>query len=89
MNSRRRRLFQYFALTATYSPAAEPEQATTIQALRNLTTASGTNLTDARLEVLKPILERRKAQLRTLRDFEIADSIAPTLTIKEQNNGRK
>jgi hypothetical protein len=35
----------------------------------------GANLSDERLEVLRPVLERRLAQLETLRSFEVDDSV--------------
>ncbi len=34
-------------------------------------------LSDERMRVLRPILERREAQLQALRDFSIDDSISP------------
>lgn len=35
-------------------------------------------LTEERLRVLAPVLERRRAQLKTLRAYPLADSVAPT-----------
>ena len=89
MTENRRHLLQYFALTAAYSPLATAQDpATTIEALRQVSTAHGVNLTDARLLVLKPVLEQRKVQLRVLRDFQIDDSITPTHLLPVPTNGR-
>ena len=75
----RRRLFQSLALTAGYSAAAQgAEPVITLDALRNVSVAHGTNLSDDRLRVLKPVLEHRLPQLRTLREFEVEDAVAPT-----------
>jgi len=70
---------QSLALTAGGSSAAEgAEPAVTLDVLRNVSAAHGTNLSDDRLRVVKPVLERFLPQLRALRDFEIDDSVAPT-----------
>ena len=75
----RRRLFQSLALTVCYSKAgkgAEPE--ITLNVLRDVSTLYGTNLSDDRLRVVKPVLEQRLSQLQLIRDFEFDDTIAPT-----------
>ena len=89
MTENRRRLLQYFALTAAYSPLTTAQDpATTMEALRQVATSHGVNLTDARLLVLKPVLEQRKAQLRMLRDFQIDDAITPTHSLPVPTYGR-
>ena len=80
MSITRRTLFQSFTLAAASTPASQSAEPTTItlDLLRNVATAHGTNLSDERLRVLKPVLERRIPQLRDLRDFEFDDGVAPT-----------
>lgn len=65
----RRRVFQSLALTAAAGSAA----AATPEQLRAVGNAHGLPLSDERLRLLAPILERREAQLKTLREFEIDD----------------
>ena len=75
----RRRLFQALALTGGYSTkAAGAEPSITLDSLRTVSAAHGANLSDDRLRVVKPVLEQRLSQLRSLRDFEVDDSVAPT-----------
>jgi hypothetical protein len=79
MTINRRRLFQSLALTVCYSQAgrgAEPE--ISLNVLRDVSKFYGTNLSDDRLRVVKPVLEQRLSQLRLIRDFEFDDTIAPT-----------
>ena len=80
MSVSRRRLFHSLALAAGATPAATSADppAITLEVLRNVSVAHGTNLSDERLRVLKPVLERRISQLRALRDFEFEDTVAPT-----------
>jgi hypothetical protein len=82
MTVTRRRLFQSLALTGTAAAGAEP--AIPLDVLRNVSAAHGTNLTDDRLRVVKPVLENRLPQLRTLRDFEVDDTVAPTQGILDK-----
>jgi hypothetical protein len=49
-----------------------------LEAIRNIAAAHGLNLSDERLRVLQPVLERRLPQLRSLRDIGIDDQVAPT-----------
>ena len=85
MTVSRRRLFQSLALTAGYGTAAEgAEPAITLDVLRNVSAAHGTNLSDDRLRVVKPVLEHRLSQLRALRDFEVDDTVAPTQGILDK-----
>jgi hypothetical protein len=79
MTVSRRRLFQSLALIGGRSTAAEGQQSgITLDVLRNVSAAHGTNLSDDRLRVVKPVLEHRLPQLRALRDFEVDDTVEPT-----------
>lgn len=79
MTVSRRRLLQSLALTAGSSTAAEgAEPAIALEALRNVSAAHGANLSDDRLRIVQPVLERRAAQLQALRDFEVDDTVEPT-----------
>ena len=79
MTVSRRRLFQSVALAGGCGAAAEGAEPTiTLDVLRNVSAAHGTNLSDDRLQVVKPVLENRLPQLRSLRDFEVDDTVAPT-----------
>jgi hypothetical protein len=74
----RRRLFSSLTLAAAYSAAAETkEPALTMEVLRSVSAAHGKNLSDDRLRVLKPVLERRLPRLRALRSFEFDDKVEP------------
>jgi hypothetical protein len=85
MTVSRRRLFQSLALTGGCSTVAEgAESAITLDVLRNVSAAHGTNLSDDRLQVVKPVLEHRLPQLQALRDFEIDDTVAPTQGILDK-----
>jgi hypothetical protein len=78
----RRRLFQYLALSGGCSAASEAaEPAIGLDVLRNVSAAHGTILSDDRLRVIKPVVEKRFSELRAIRDFEIADNVAPTAGI--------
>ena len=78
MSISRRRLFRSLALAAGCTPTVQgAETAITLDTLRNVSVAHGTNLSDERLRVLKPVLERRIPQLRALRDFEFDDAVGP------------
>ena len=79
MTVSRRRLFQSLALIGGCSTAAEgAEPSITLEVLRDVSAAHGTNLSDDRLRVVKPVLEHRLPQLQAFRDFEVDDAIAPT-----------
>jgi hypothetical protein len=85
MSVNRRRLLQSLALAgAGGTPVEAAESAITLEALRNVSVAHGTNLSDDRLRVVKPVIERRLADLRALREFEIDDSVAPVQGILEK-----
>ena len=80
-----RRLLQSVALAGGYSTAAEgAEPAITLDVLRSVSAAHGTNLSDDRLRVVKPVLEKRLPQVRALRDLEIDDTVAPTQGILDK-----
>jgi hypothetical protein len=83
MTVNRRRLLQSLALTGG-SAVGAPESTVTLDVLRNVSAAHGTNLTDDRLRIIKPVLEHNLPQLRELRAFEIDDAIAPTQGILDQ-----
>jgi hypothetical protein len=85
MTVSRRRLFHCLALTAGYSTAAEgAEPAITLDVLRDVSEFHGTNLSDDRLRVAKPVLEDRLPQLRAFRDFEVEATVAPTQGILDK-----
>ena len=85
MTVSRRRLFQSLALTAGCSAAAEgAEPAITLDVLRDVSAVHGTNLSDDRLRVVKPVIEHLLPQLRALRDFEVDDAVAPTQGILDK-----
>jgi hypothetical protein len=68
MTASRRRLLQSLPLSLVAAQAQEPAP----HPIPHVIT-----LSDERLRILKPVLERRQAQLKALRDFDIDDSIAP------------
>jgi len=75
----RRRLIQSLACGAAIgSGAGQVTSVLSLEALRNLAEAHGLRLGDERLRVLQPVLERRLPLLRTLREMEVDDRIAPT-----------
>ena len=81
----RRRLLQSVALTSGCGTAAEAAESTTsLDALRSVSTAHGTNFTDDRLRVVVPVLEGRRPQLQALRDFAIDDTVAPVQGILDK-----
>jgi hypothetical protein len=81
----RRRLFKSVALTVGCRGAVEGADVTVnLDVLRNVSAIHGTNLTDDRLRVIKPVLEKSLPQLRALRDFEVDDSVAPTQGILDK-----
>ena len=85
MTVNRRRLLQSLALTGGYSAAAEgAEPAIALEVLRNVSAVHGTNLSDDRLRVVQPVLERRLPQLWALRELEIDDDVAPTQGILDK-----
>lgn len=85
MTVSRRRLLQSLALTGGYSPPAPgADPALALEVLRTVSAAHGTSLSDDRLRVVQPVLERRLPQLRALRDFEIDDTVAPTQGILDK-----
>ncbi len=74
----RRRLMQSLVLTGAGSSGMEAaDPAIELDALRIVSAAHGTRLSDDRLRVVKPVLEQRLPQLRTFRDLEIDDAVAP------------
>ena len=80
----RRRLFQSLALAAGAGRGAAAEPVLTLDALRAISTANGTGLSDDRLQILKPVLERRLTQIRDLRNFEFDDGVEPTAGVLDK-----
>lgn len=79
MNTSRRRLLGAFAVANGFGRTANAQEPKiTDEVLRDASIVHGTNLSDARVQVIKPALERRLSGLRALRDFEIDDAIGPT-----------
>ena len=79
MTVSRRRLFQSVVLAGGFAGAVEgAEPSITLEVLRDVSVAHGTQLSEERLRVLKPVLERSLPQLRALRDFEFDDAEGPT-----------
>jgi len=80
MTTNRRRIFQTLTIGAACSGLSasgqEPEPG--VDALRSVATAHGVQLSDERLRVLRPVLNRRQPQSQALRDFAIDDHVAPT-----------
>ena len=79
MSIPRRRWLQGLALAGGYRSAAgaeAPEMA--LEVLRDVSKFHGTALSDSRLRVIRPALEKRLSELRALRDFEPDESIGPT-----------
>jgi len=76
----RRRIFQTLAIGGACSglPASGQEPEPGVDALRSVATAHGVQLSNERLRVLRPVLDRRQPQLQALRDFAIDDNVAPT-----------
>lgn len=70
---RRRRLLGALAAGAGVLRA----QALDAGALGNVAAAHGMTLAEGRLRVLHPVLARREAALRALRDFPVDDSVEP------------
>ncbi|MCW5977068.1 MAG: hypothetical protein KIT09_03285 [Bryobacteraceae bacterium] len=81
MTIARRRLLQGLALAGsaqTGTHAQAPAPALTIDALGAVSRFHGIDLNRERLEILKPVLERRLKQLETLRNVDFDDSVGPT-----------
>ena len=79
MTIARRRLLKTLTLATGFGTSTNAQEARlALDFLRGVSTVHGTNLSDARLEIIKPALERRLSQLRALRGFEIDDAVAPT-----------
>jgi hypothetical protein len=84
MGVSRRRLLEVLALTGTGSAVKGAEAEVSVENLRGMSAVQGTMLSDERLQVLKPVVERRIRQLRPLRDFSFDDAVEPTQGILEQ-----
>jgi hypothetical protein len=76
MSIPRRRLLQAVVLAGGAGGAADAQVSEPgTDALRNVSTFHGVSLSDERLGVLKPVLDRRLTQLRTIRSFEFDDTV--------------
>jgi len=85
MTVSRRRLFQSIALAGATSIETEAAgTAISLDALRSISTANGTNLNDERLRIVQPVLESRLPQVQALRDFPFDDAVAPTQGILDK-----
>ena len=77
----RRRLLQTLSLVAAQGTVAcrqtDQERRFSIEVLRNVSTMHGSRLTDERLEVIKPALERQFSRLEAVRRFELDERIEP------------
>ena len=79
MNTGRRRLLGALALASGFRRTANAQKTKiTVDVLRDASTVHGNDLNDARLQVIKPALERRLSELRVLRSFEIDEAVGPT-----------
>jgi hypothetical protein len=80
----RRRILQAVALVAAQNTIAcnetGGEHAFSIEALRGAANAHGTGLTDRRLEIIRPAVERNLAQIEALRGFDLDDAVEPATT---------
>ena len=76
----RRRILQTLAIGGASGglSASGQEPEPSVDAPRSVATAHGVQLSDERLRVLRPVLDRRQQQLQALRDFAIGDNVAPT-----------
>ncbi len=73
----RRSVFHVLAATTAVAATAQESQAD-VAPLRHVANAHGVALSDERLKLLHPVLERRKAALQALRDFVMDDSVPPS-----------
>jgi hypothetical protein len=74
----RRRLLQALTLAGGFRAAAgADEPKLSLDVLRDVSSLHGTNLSDARLETIRPALEHRLNELRDFRAFEIDDTTGP------------
>jgi hypothetical protein len=79
MTVNRRRLLQSLTLAGGCTTAAPAAETTiTLDVLRNVSAVHGTNLSDDRLRVIKPVLEQSFPQLQAFRNFELDETVEPT-----------
>ena len=85
MTISRRKVFQSLALVAGCSPAANAaDPAVSLDVLRGVATANGTDFGDGRLRVDQPVLEHSLPELRKLRDFDLNDLVEPAQGILDK-----
>lgn len=79
MTIARRRLLQGLAVAGSLEMAANAQPAKlSLDVLRNVSMVHGSNLSDSRLQILMPALERRLRGLQALRSFEFDDAVGLT-----------
>jgi len=83
MPTTRRRMLPAMGLAAI-APAQMQESSLTPQALHGAAQLRGEPLAADRLRVLQPVLDRRRAQLKPLRDFVVGDAISPIAVPKRR-----
>lgn len=79
MTIARRRLLGALALGA-----APPQGGLSLDVLRDVSVMHGTSLGDDRLRIIQPALQRRFADLSTLRAFDLDESVAPIQGILDE-----
>jgi hypothetical protein len=75
----RRRWLQGLALASGFRSAADAQAPQiALDVLRDASRVHGTALSDERLGIIRPALERRLSELQALRDFEPDEGVGPT-----------
>ena len=86
MATNRRRWLQAVAAASGFGAAAEGQGSEIpLEVLRDVSKLHGSNLSDARLRIVRPALERRLEELRAMRAFEPGDAVGPTEGILPKN----
>jgi hypothetical protein len=74
----RRKLLQALTLAGPLSTTVEgQEPAISIDVLRNVSTVHGSNLSDQRLRIIQPALERRLNHVQAIRQFDMDELVEP------------
>ena len=77
----RRRLLQALTVAAAQTTVAcrqtSDEARLSVEALRGASVMHGRSLSDERLEVIRPELERQLTQLEAVRNFDLEESVEP------------
>ncbi len=78
MTIARRRLLQALTVAGGFgTDTRAQERKLGLDVLRAVSAAHGSNLSDERLRIIGPALERRLSELRALRSFDFDDSVEP------------